>query len=55
MCLLIVISGHEQLLRTVQIHRAVPEEEGRVEGRQGAVPADCAGQTETGVALILFC
>lgn len=45
---LLGVSGHEQLLRPVQVHRAVPEEEGRVSGREGAVPAVSGGPTEAG-------
>lgn len=45
---LFVFVGHEQLLRPVQVHWALPEEEGWIRWRGGAVPAVRAGQTETG-------
>ncbi|KAL0154300.1 hypothetical protein M9458_050413, partial [Cirrhinus mrigala] len=41
-------AGHEQLLCAVQVHRAVSEEEGRVQTGEGAIPAERRGPTETG-------
>ena len=41
--------GHEPLLRTVQVGRAVPEEEGRVPVREAAVLSVHGGQKEAGM------
>ena len=51
----LVSAGYEQLLRPVQVHRALPEEEGRVQGGTGTIHAVCRRQTEVGTPPALFC
>lgn len=48
MCLSLLPPGYEQLLRAVQIHRALLEKERWISGGEGAVFPVSGGQTEAG-------